>query len=248
MLRILLCEDDLGQRAHIESVVRKYIAATNCETELTLSSGNPADVLDYLKAHPDQRGLYFLDIDLQHDEMDGIALGAKIRELDPFAKIVFITTHAELAHLTFKHKISAMDYIVKERPEEVGARVAACISAAYKRYLKEKSEQMAYFTVDANGEVWRIPHDDILFFETHPSIHHKILLYTENSKTDFRGFLKEIEKLVPALYRCHKSFLVNPSKITRIDRSTREAEMVNGKRIPIAEKKMSDLLKIIEDK
>jgi len=247
MLHIIICEDDIGQRAYMESAISKYIAAEDYEIKLSLSSGDPTQVLAYTKAHPDRRGLYFLDIDLQHNQMDGIELGSKIREADPLAKIVFITTHSELAYLTFQHKINAQDYIVKDRPQDIRTRVSECITEAYKLYLKEKHEQMKYFKVDANGEIWNIPHDDILFFETHVSIRHRVILHTENDKIDFRGFLGEIETLIPEFYRCHKSYLLNASKISYIDKLAKEAVMINGMRVHIARKKMPKLAEIIGD-
>jgi len=242
VLHVLICEDDLRQRAHIASIVTKHISTEEAEMELVLSSGNPTEVLTYLEKHPDKRGLYFLDIDLQDDEINGIDLGVKIMEVDPYAKIVFITTHSELAHLTYEYRIGAMDFIVKNRPEGIERRTIECLLAAYKRYLEEKSELMKYFKVDANGEVWSIPHDDILFFETHSRIRHRIILHTETGKMEFRGFLSEVEKLVPEFYRCHKSYLLNVKKITYIDKLTKEAVMPNEKRVHIAVKKMSELV------
>jgi len=245
MLNILICEDDMMQRTFITSVVKGYIAAEDNEMHLALSSNDPVQVLAYTKAHPNRQGLYFLDIDLHHDEMNGIDLGAKIREIDSVAKIVFITTHSELAHLTFKHKINALDYIVKDKPEEIETRIQECIKEAHKRYQQEKQEQMKYFKVDANGEVWNIPYGDILFFETHVDKRHRVILHTENGKIDFRGFLSEIEKLTPEFYRSHKSYLLNIDKISYIDKLTKEAVMQNGKRAIIAQKRISELIGVI---
>jgi len=248
MMHVLICEDDIGQRTHIESVVKKTIATENIEIELILSSGDPTKVLDYLNAHPDKRGLYFLDIDLQHKEIDGMKLAIAIRKTDPFAKIVFITTRSEDAHLTYLHKLGAMDFIVKARPKDTETRTIECILAAYERYLDEKAELMRYFKVDANGEIWSIPYDDILYFETSSKVRNKIILHTENSTLDFRGVLGEIEQQFPDFYRCHKSYLLNLSKIDHIDKITREAVMVNGRRVHIAEKKMAELRRMIGDR
>ena len=119
---------------------------------------------------------------------------------------------------------------------------------AYERYLQEKSEQMRYFRIDANDEVWSIRHDDIIFFETSSKVSHRIILHTENGEIDFRGALSEIEPLIPELYRCHKSYLLNLNKIAYIDKATKEAVMMNGERTHIAEKKMSELVGMIGDR
>ena len=246
MMHILICEDDLGQRSYIESVVQKTITTESVKMKLILSSGNPTEVLAYLETHQDQRGLYFLDVDFQHHEIDGFKLAVKIRETDPSAKIVFITAHSELAHLTFQHKLSAMDYIVKDSPEDIEAQVIECMLVACERYLKEKSALIKNFKIDANGEIWSIPHDDVLFFETNSKVRNKIILHMKDSKLGFRGVLGEIEQQIPELYRCHKSYLLNLNQIAYVDKITREAVMKNGERVHIAEKKIAELKRMID--
>jgi len=246
MMHILICEDDFEQRTHMEHVVGKHISDN--EMELILSSEDPAEVLAYLKTRSNKGGLYFIDIDLKNDEIDGIELGVKIREADPFAKIVFITTHSELAYLTFQHKINAQDYIVKDSPEKVETKMIECMMEAYDRYQNEKSDDTKNFMVDANGEVWNVPYDEILFFETHPKIRHRIILHTENGKLEFRGFLSEIEKLDSEFYRCHKSYLLSINKVAYIDKKTKEAVMQNGARAHIAQKKMAEMVGIVGER
>jgi len=246
VLHILICEDDPGQRSHIESVVRKSIDEDSCDKKLVVSTDDPTRILDYLKTHPCKRSLYFLDIDLQHDELDGLKLAAIIRESDPYAKIAFITTHSELAYLTYEYKLKAMDFFIKERLSEIEKWIEECINTAYARYLEEKTAFTKHFRVDANGEIWNIPHDDILFFETNSRVRHRVILHTENSKIDFRGFISEVEQRVPTFFRCHKSFLVNLDKISYIDKVSKEAIMVSDRRVSIAEKKVNKLLNILE--
>lgn len=244
MLHVLICEDDPHYRSKIESIVKSYIATEDVRVELALSTDNPEQVLEYLNKHTNKRSLYFLDIDLRH-EIDGITLGAKIREIDRYAKIVFITTHDELAYLTFKYKVAALDYIVKNSPGHIEMRTIGCITTAYERYLQEKSADPKYFKTDAGSEVWKVPHNDILFFETHPLVERRVVLHTETGKVDFRGALRDVAKLVPEFYRCHQSYIVNPSKIVRIEKSARIAVLVDGTELFVAEKKMSELARMI---
>lgn len=51
------------------------------------STGNPLEVLEFVKSQSRIIGLYFLDVDLQH-EMSGLTLAAKIRDYDNLGKIV----------------------------------------------------------------------------------------------------------------------------------------------------------------
>jgi len=248
MMRIVICEDNQRERIDMEQTVNKYILTKDCDMELALSASGPIEVLDYLDEHPITSGLYFLDIDLRH-EMNGIELAAKIRKTDISATIVFITTHEELMFMVFTYKVEAMDYITKDRPaEEVKTRTVECMQLAYQRYLDGKHSKTKYFPVKVGGQILNIPHDEILLFETHPQIRKRMLLYTEKGKIDFRGIISEIEKLVPDFYRCHKSFIVNPSKIVILDKAKSKAELVNGQLVFVAAKKVSELARMIEDR
>lgn len=246
MINIVICEDSPEQRTHIENTVNQFLARKTVDAKLVLSTANPIDVLNYQKESPNKRTLYFLDVDLQHEELNGIELGAKIRKVDRVAKIVFITTHSELAHLTFKHKVESLDYIVKNSLEEIEQRIVECITIVYSRYLNENAEQMKYYTANVFGEVYRIAHDDILFFETHPQISKRIILHTRNGKLDFRELISNVANLGPEFYHCQKSFVVNTNNIESVDKATRDAVMVNGSRVPVAVKKMSELLRRLE--
>jgi len=246
VLHILICEDNLEQRIQIENYVNQYIAAKNVDVKLVVSTANPTEILNYLIEFPDKRALYLLDVDLQHDTLNGIELGAKVRETDQLAKVAFITTHSELAYLTYKHKIKAMDYIVKSTPKEIELSVIECISTAYRLYLEEQSEQMKCFTVNVFGEVISVPHDDILFFETHPQISKRMILHTKSSKLDFRELISNVINLAPEFYHCHKSFVVNTNNIRAIDKVARKATMVDGSHVLIATRKMPDLLKRVK--
>jgi len=245
MLHILICEDDSHHRAKMEAIVTKHIEAADVEIELILSAGNPEEILAYLEKHPDGHGLYFLDVDLQHDDIDGILLGKKIRETDPLAKIVFITTHEEAAILTYKHKIGAQDFIEKNRPEDIETRMIECVLTAYKRYLAEKEAEPKFFHVNTGNEVQNIPLDDILFFETHPKIRKRMILHTEKGEIDFRGTISEVEKLIPVFFRCHKSYIVNPDKIVRLNKITKQAELMSGQCVFVATEKMSKLSRLV---
>ena len=113
MLQIILCEDDPKQRAHLENIMEDYVK-DKADLVLALSVGTPQELLHFLEHKPDRKGVYFLDIDLQQ-ELTGIDLAMRIREKDAGAKIVFITTHAKMTTLVFRHKIEALDFIVKDR-------------------------------------------------------------------------------------------------------------------------------------
>jgi len=244
MLHVFICEDNPQHRARMEAIVRKHISTEDCEMELVLSAGCPTDILDYLETHSDTNGFYFLDVDLQHD-ISGIELAAKIRNVDTHATIVFITTHEELSYLVFKHKIEAMDYIIKDRPADIEERMTECMLVAYRRYLETRASKRKHYSVRVGDHVWNIPFDEILFFETDSSARHQIILHTKDSRIRFRGFINEIAKTNPDFYLCHRAYLVNTKNIKHINTSQRVAEMVNGEVVLIANRKIKELLALL---
>ena len=247
MLHIFICEDDPAQRVRTETLVAEYISKHPKEhITLAFSSANPLEMLDYITSFANKAKLFFLDVDLQ-SEMSGIELGASIRKADPSAQIVFITTHDELAYLTFQHKIGAMDYIIKGEAQN-NIRVTRCIHEAYTYFQQADAQEEKTFTVNTNGTLWHVPHDDILFFETSLTVGKRMILHTEDSELDFRGIISELSNDVPEFFRCHRSFIVNPKKVVRIDKSAREAHMTNGAIVPVAVRKMTELIQIVAQK
>ena len=244
MLSIFICEDDEKQRARLEDAIKKFVFMEEMDMEIVLSTGNPNDVLNYLKENSGTTGLYFLDIDLGH-EMTGIILGSKIRELDVLGKIVFVTTHGEMSLLTFAHKIEAMDFIIKDKPDEIARRVTECIKVAYKRHLNDVNLDKKMYGVKIGESVTMVDYDEIMFIEA-SDIPHRLLLHMDNAQMDYYGTLKEVQQAIPEFYRCHKSVVVNPKNIKEINKQTKEAEMVNGEYCLVSARAMKGLLKLLD--
>ena len=55
MLHVFICEDDSRQRLQIESVVKGNIATEGFDIELSMSTGSPTEVLEFLNEHPDNK-------------------------------------------------------------------------------------------------------------------------------------------------------------------------------------------------
>jgi len=214
--------------------------------ESNLSKGKTGCVLDYLRTHRIQSGLYFLDVDLQSD-LHGFELASEIRKLDISATIVFITAFAKRAHEVFQYKVEAMDYIIKtDAAEEVARRIVECIQLAYSRYLKGKHSGRKFYPVKTGEHVFNIPYEDILFFETSTELRNKVLLHRKNGSTEFYGTISDIEKLGPPFFRCHHFFVVNVKNVKHVDKAKREAEMIDGETVPVAVRKVTEFLKCIE--
>lgn len=239
MLSIIICEDDWRQRQTIETYVKNYIMMESLDMELVFSTGNPLEVLEFVKSKPKMIGLYFFDVDLQH-ELSGLTLAAEIRKYDDLGKIVFVTTHGELSYLTFTYKIEAMDYIIKDNKADLQRRICESIQLAHERVNNDRGNQKKLFKLKDGDTVRSINTMDIIFFES-SAASHKIILHLENGEIEFYGALKEIEEECDSFYRCHKSYLINRNHISKILKSERIVEMSNGETCLVSVRAMKNL-------
>ena len=239
MLKIYVCEDIEVQRNKIKKTIENIVLMEDLDMEIGCVSDNPHTILEKVKETEDV-GVYFLDIDLGAD-MTGLTLAQEIRKYDPRGFIIFITTHSEMSYMTFIYKLEALDFILKDNPEELDRRVYECILKANQRFASVNNKVQANFSVKVNEKVITVDYDEILFFETSTNVH-KIILHCKKREMEFWGKIKDIEKEVDErFYRCHRSFLVNKDNIREIDFRNRVIYMVNGDECLISTRMMKGL-------
>ncbi len=239
MLKIYVCEDIEVQRNKIKKTIENIVLMEDLDMEIGCVSNNPHTILEKVKETEDV-GIYFLDIDLGAD-MTGLTLAQEIRKYDPRGFIIFVTTHSEMSYMTFIYKLEALDFILKDNPEELDRRVYECILKANQRFASVNNKVQANFSVKVNEKVITVDYDEILFFETSTNVH-KIILHCKKREMEFWGKIKDIEKEVDErFYRCHRSFLVNKDNIREIDFRNRVIYMVNGDECLISTRMMKGL-------
>lgn len=227
---IIICEDNLIQLQRIYSIIDNYIQFHNDFFDIVLKSDNPNEITEYLAKYSIQNGIYFLDIDL-HKSTNGIDLAEKIRSIDVLAKIVFVTTHDEMAPQTFKRKVEAIGFIVKDQdPDNFRKEIQDILSLSQKRIdevkvIKNHNEIVSFHY---DNLAYNVESSEILFIEPSPINSHKLELYTKSGKFEFYGKLKDFEQKYSFLVRVNRSCLVNPKSIKRANFNTREMVFDKG--------------------
>jgi len=254
MLHVFICDDDPKQRERIAEAVKKYAMIENMDMRVALVAKDADTLLQYLEKHPNNPamndfGLFFLDVDLQSD-VSGIQLASRIKAQEPFAFIVFITSYAELSHLTFRYKVEALDYISKDFADEMMRRVKECIDMAYKRYQMAfaalHGEHTGCFPLKVDGTIHMIPMSEIMFFEAHPTLERKVTLHMRNREVDISDTLKNLTQSLPEFYLCHRSCLVNVKNVIHIDTHLGVAKMANGHTVLVSTRKMKELIERVK--
>lgn len=220
MLKIYICEDNCKQLERIKKAVKNTILIEELDMEVALATSDPYEILSHVE-NSTEAGIYFLDVEL-NSAIDGIELASKIRNHDALGFIVFVTTHPELSYLTFKYKVEALDYIVKDEYEKLESSIRSCIMNINKRIVKTKKEVKKFFYAKCGQRVMHIPYEDIILFETAP-IPHKVILHTVSRRIEFYGHIGQIlSELDDRFYQCHKSYIINRDQITEVDKKNRE--------------------------
>ena len=91
MIRVAIVEDNPADRMQIEQHTRRFFAE-NEEAVQIYTFGNGIDFLEHYRAHYD---VIFLDIEMPL--MDGMETAEKIRKLDPYVILIFVTNMSQLA-------------------------------------------------------------------------------------------------------------------------------------------------------
>lgn len=239
MLKIYLCEDEKAQLENWRQIITTYLMMHEVNMELYCWTAKPTKVLEYVRS-TDSSGLYFLDIDLKA-EMDGFQLAKEIRKHDPRGYLVFITTHDELAPFTFKMKVEAMDFILKDEPEYFVERITSCIEAAafnYHKYLETKNRDMV---VKGDFSIVKMDQEDILFITTGLNSR-TIEIHTCNGVRRRAGTLKEIAvQLNPWFYYCSRSTIVNLKNAAEYLPDVRKIRMKNGALCDVSFRKAGEI-------
>lgn len=212
MVPIKICEDNHFYRQLLQKELEKYIMISQYDFEITLVTGDPEDILrEELKNSV--QCIYFLDVDLQHETYDGFKLGKEIRKQDPRGFIIYVTTHEELAFETFRYRVEAMDYVVKDDEKNFLLRLRRCLDSIVERIEADKTDDRRYYTVKVFDELHHVPVEDIIMIET-SSQKHRLIIQTETQSLEFFASLAEVEKdLGKPFVRVHRSFLVNRTHI-----------------------------------
>ncbi|MDP4117093.1 MAG: LytTR family transcriptional regulator DNA-binding domain-containing protein [Bacteroidota bacterium] len=228
-------------------IIKKYLSVFS-EFELIAECSNGFDALKRInESHPD---IIFLDV--QMPKITGFEMLELIEE-PPV--IVFTTAFDHYAIKAFE--VNAADYLLKPYSLE---RFTEAVEKAKKRllHLPEQAkfiskiietnnsniEFLQRVIIKDGGEISIIDTSDILYIE---AMDDYVMIYTEDGKHIKKQTMKYFEQHLEnkVFVRSHRSYIVNLTKIKRIElleKETYSLNLLNGAKIP-ASKTGYDLLK-----
>jgi len=219
MLYFIVCDDNSSHNQNLEKRLGIILKSVGGKGMIALITEKGEDVLRYAQKNTDKTNVYLLDINLK-EELTGVDIARKIREIDKRAYFIFISAYQEYSLLSLKTK--AFDFLVKPINLEV---LEKCIKLLIEDYLASKKKEI--LTIKTGSTVYNINIATILFLEKYRQV---LVIHTSSEIIQCHDSLRKMEDiLLPhGFFRCHKSYLVNTGRIKRVDRQRNLIVMDSG--------------------
>ena len=229
MAQILLVEDD----AAASELIQQYTEVLCGKHQLTIFSTATA-ALNWSDEH--SVDLFILDIQLP--DYRGTELGKQIRTIPRyrFTPILFTTELAGEELLAYR-EIKCYEFLVKPFTQE---QFTNAVSAALD-LGKQMRKAVPVLRIEQKQFLFEYGLEQILYIESFgkKAVIHSISQGKElNDQISGYSLVRLLEMAGPGnLIQCHKSFLINPIYITKIDKGSKTLWLKNCKdTIPIGEK------------
>lgn len=244
MISIYICEDMEHYLKYYMTIIKQEISVKYPgEMEIKCATGDPLEVLADLQ-YRSNPSLYFLDIDLGPDAIDGLSLGTEIRKLDPCGYIVIITTYDNMYREPYERKLEAVDFIVKDQPG-VPERIVECLEHVIK---KEKNMQQSKakantVTIQNKESIFVKKLDDIYAIQVDKNTH-QLIFYGRDYSFAATMPLKEIRKnLNNSFFQINKSVIINLDHVVLI--KINNITMENNLEFSVSTRRLREIKKIM---
>ena len=222
MHNILILDDDELQAQHLQQIIQSNIP--NCKTRICTSVQDAV-----VEATNETYQIMILDIMLQDGTGIGFAKWARTLQKYENVWIIMVTGYDSFMLESIKD-VHCYDYILKPyKDNEVLAVLTRLISLNI-----TKSSSQSYLSVVSKGVSFRIRLNDIVYIE----INNKNMdIHTESIVYSIKRYpLNKIKSQLPQgmFVQCHRSFIINSSKISAIETKSRETFVrMNNCELPI---------------
>ena len=202
--QIAVCDDEKTEREYLQSLVRDWAR----DRSFFVQVKTYASAEEFLFQYEEEKALDILLLDIEMGVINGVELARELRRGNERIQIVFITGYPDF--MAEGYEVDALHYLLKPVSS---FKLGSVLDKAVKNLGKK--ERYIFLTVD--GEERLIPVCEILYVEAFA--HSAVLVLTEG-EAETRDSISELETLLGKDFiRCHRSYLVNLSRIRRITRT-----------------------------
>lgn len=211
MIKVMIIEDE----PQINKLLAKIVEREEGFEVVAQAESFAEAVTMFTKYRPE---VAFVDVDLKGE--NGMECAKVMLNIDPKVKIIFATAHSE--YMAGAFEIYAFDYIVKpfdiERVQRTLRRIregAQQTDAAHSQTVIKETDQDRLL-IKGKDRMDFIDKDEIIFAER---IDNSTDIHTVSGLYKTSASLADLEQKLtaPGFMRCHKSYIINISMITKIE-------------------------------
>jgi DNA-binding LytR/AlgR family response regulator len=223
-INLAICDDETFQRRYLTTLVKDWAAAA-C-LSLRVDCFESAEQFVYGKIIDYD----ILLLDIQMGGQNGVELAKDLRKEDERLVIIFITAMPDF--IQNGYDVSALHYLMK--PVDEG-KLFDVLNKAVLLISKEDPTIL----LPSDGDTVRVKTADILYIE---SFAHDSEVVTPAGKIIVKIPISKLdERLSSTMVRCHRSYLVNVSRIAKITKT--DVVLDDGKAIPLSRRLYGDVNK-----
>ena len=242
-MSIFIFEDDILQAQNMKNLIEEICLKQQIAYDFIETTSRCEQILKKIP-FTSRTPIYFLDIEIKNENQKGLQVAHEIRKIDSQGIIVFVTTHSELAPISYQYMVSALTFIDKGLPYQKRVQL---IEQCLQHYEKKNrtNEVNDDFVIDHANAMVRVPFSSVEYVMTDGP--HRLSLVTEKQVIYFYGTLKEVEALDERLIRCHQSYLVNKGQVHMYDAPQKMLVLRSGKTIPVSRRLISKVKSLLKD-
>jgi len=209
MINFVIYEDRDVVRNNYVKVIHKFMGKNDAAYKIYQFSSYTDKVKNFIRENVGHN-IYILDIEVPGKS--GLDLAREIRGIgDTESQLIVVTAHKELLENTFINRSLILNFVSKyDNCEE---NLSLALKDSYINVTRYKS-----YVFKHEGDLYRVPYDDILFFEIDPAYGH-VNIVTKNKsfsvKKTISSILNELDD--PRFMKTHKSCIVNLYNIEKVD-------------------------------
>lgn len=228
-MRIAVCDDNQIDRDIIKDFLHTYMTEKSIPNTITEYENGMNLIYDI------EEGRYYdmVFLDIFMDQILGMDIARKLRNVGYTGNIVFLTSTAEFA--VDSYEVEASGYLLKPHDYE---KLCGLLNRIIDR------TNIGHFQVSVRNTIYSIPFGEIVYVESRNNV--CILHRSDGSEYTIYKKLSEVELQLneSRFLRCHQSYLVNMSYISKADS---QFELTTGDVVLIRQRSQKEIRRIYQE-
>ena len=213
MINFIIYEDEEYFANIYEDSIHKFMGNNNDRYKTYIFKKYSPNILNIIK-NINGQNIFIFDIEVKGKS--GLDFAREVRKLRKTMndQIIIVTAHQDLIQNAFHNKLLMLDFISKF--DDLEYRLMICFQEIYEIFNANK-----FLSFKQDGEIIRIPYNDILFIEKNKTEDY-LEIETASDTIIYKSNIAKLEKILSddiRFFKTHRSCIVNIFRITKLNSS-----------------------------